>query len=65
MNSDLYKGLVSALDRTTGTRITLVNAMIKRMSELNETYIEENFKVNKEIFLASLRILLLNYEGKK
>ncbi|MEI7563445.1 MAG: hypothetical protein WCJ39_07570 [bacterium] len=63
LNSDIYKNIVSAIHQSVSNRIVFINAIIAKMSDLDEQYIQDNFKVDKQTFLDALTTLLLDNES--
>jgi hypothetical protein len=65
LNSDVYKQIVSSLNKTKSNRLIFINAIITKMSKLDDIYIQSTFKVEKQKFLDSLNKLLLYDEARR
>ena len=63
LNSDIYKEIVSALHTTKSGRLVFINALIDKISQLDDSYIMNAYGVEKQVFLDSLYTLLLGSEG--
>ena len=62
LNSDIYKEIVLAIHQSKSDRLVFINALLIKMSWLDESYILANFKVDKQKFLDALATLLIDNE---
>ena len=65
LNSKIYKQIISILDTIKSDKRAFINELIGRASLSNAISFTTTFHIDKQVFLDSLRTLLLEYESNK